>query len=91
MPSVKFNSFVMCVGHWRQFKLVKFERWQYGRVDKNHDFFGKKSDFLKFKSNFFNLNQIKIYIRAFHFLLGYCTYNYHNYVNNLAAHHLLQE
>src|SRR6218665_90234 len=25
-----------------------------------------------------------IYIRISHFLLGYCSYNYHNYVNNLA-------
>jgi len=32
-----------------------------------------------------------IYIRIFHFLLGCGSYNYHNYVNNLAAHHLLQE
>jgi len=50
----------------------------------------KKSDFL-FKSDFFHLNQIMIYIRIFHFLLGYCSYNYYNYVNNLAVHPLLQE
>src|SRR6218665_741270 len=43
----------------------------------------KKSDFL-FKSYFFYLSLIMIYIRMFHFLLGYCSYNYHNYVNNLA-------
>jgi len=32
-----------------------------------------------------------IYIRILHFLLDYCSYNYYNYVNNVAAHHLLQE
>jgi len=33
---------------------------------------------------FFYLNQIMIYIRIFHFFLGYCSYICHNYVNNLA-------
>jgi len=53
-------------------------------VVKNHEFIGKnkKIGFLKFKSNFLRLNQIMIYIRIFHFRLGY--YNYHNYVKNLA-------
>src|SRR6218665_242411 len=42
-----------------------------------------KIGFFLFKSDFFYLNQIMIYIRIFHFLLGYYSYNCHNYVNNL--------
>jgi len=39
------------------------------RVGKNHDFFpkNKKIGFFLFKSDFFDLNQIMIYIRIFHF------------------------
>jgi len=33
---------------------------------------------------FFYLNQIMFYITIFYVLPGYCSYNYHNYVNNLA-------
>jgi len=36
------------------------------------------------KSDFIYLNRIMIYIRIFHFLLGQCSYNYHNYVNDPA-------
>jgi len=44
----------------------------------------QKIGFILFKSDFFDLNQIMIYITIFHFFLGYCSYIYHNYVNNLA-------
>jgi len=30
------------------------------------------------------LNQIMNYIRIFYFILGYCSYNYHNNIKNLA-------
>src|SRR6218665_1447041 len=55
-------------------------------VGKNHDFFqkNKKIAYFLFKSDFLDLNQIMIYIRIFQFLLGYSSYNCHNYVNNLA-------
>jgi len=36
----------------------------------------KKIGFLLFKSDLFYLNRIMIYIRIFHFILGYCSYNY---------------
>ena len=57
----------------------KIQGWQ------NHNFFLiKKSDFFYLNRIYFGLNQIMIYITIFHFFLGYCSYNCHNYVNNLA-------
>ena len=47
-------------------------------------FFQKNQRIFLFKSDFFNLNQIMIYIRIFNLFLGYCSYNCHNYINNLA-------
>jgi len=54
------------------------------RVGKNRDLKkNQKIGFLLFKSVIFDLNQIRIYIRISIFFLGYCSYNRHDYVNNL--------
>jgi len=47
-----------------------------GLIKKIAIFLKKKWDFLKFKSDVFNLNQIMIYIRIFQHFLGYCSYNW---------------